>query len=57
LADPADVKILVSLLGNRVVLWSVQPDYTHIDYTWGLRAQSDIYPRVLSLIRNYSRVN
>lgn len=55
LADPTDVTTLANLLGSRVVLWNVQPDYTHIDFTWGLRSHTDIYPKVLNLIRTYSQ--
>jgi hypothetical protein len=44
----------VNLLGSKVVHWDYKDNYTHIDYTWGLECQYDIYPQVVSLIRKYS---
>jgi len=51
LADPKDVALLQSLLPPGVLAYAnVQPQYTHMDFTWGMNAARDIYPALLKLL-------
>jgi len=56
LADPTDVKHLLSLLPN-VVYVNEQPTYAHLDFTWGVSSFTKIYPDVVRIINQYSHKN
>ncbi|KYR00533.1 carboxylic ester hydrolase [Tieghemostelium lacteum] len=53
LADPIDVKQLVSLLPTSSILnWMIIDDYAHLDYVWALDAHQIIYTDILSIMSN-----
>jgi len=53
LADPLDVLHLASLLGKKLVSWNIQPYFGHMDFVWGLKAPTHVYPSIIELIRKY----
>jgi len=52
LADPTDVAHLIPMIKN-LVYKNFQPSYAHLDFVWGENAYIDIYPQVVSLIKQY----
>lgn len=53
MAMPEDVAALVRELPDAtVVLHHHEPEYEHLDYTWGLDAHKKIYPAVVRLLRD-----
>lgn len=51
LADPLDVEYLVEALPPGVVAWRQdEPEYEHLDFTWGVDAAQRMYPTVLRLL-------
>jgi len=58
LADPTDVLQLISELpAQSVVKVHNEPDYEHLDFTWGMDAAVRIYPEVLELLQHYATAN
>jgi len=53
LADPKDVTTLTQLLGKKVVHLNNRPEYTHMDFTWGILAKTEIYPDLIALLNKY----
>lgn len=54
LATPLDVEYLLeSLPPGAVVYRHDEPDYEHIDFTWGANAAERIYGRLLQLLAQY----
>jgi len=52
LADPADVEILRSGLSSaNIVYFNNQPDFDHLDFTWGIDCHTVIYPDVVRLLK------
>jgi hypothetical protein len=52
MAMPQDVAALVAALPDRtLILHHVEPQYQHLDYTWGLDAHQRIYPTVIKVLR------
>lgn len=52
MAMPQDVAALVAALPKQtLILHHVEPDYQHLDYTWGLDAHRRIYPTVIRVLR------
>jgi hypothetical protein len=52
MAMPQDVAALVAALPNRtLILHHVEPEYQHLDYTWGLDAHQRIYLTVINVLR------
>jgi len=55
LADPDDVGILLEQLPPGVIRYvNNQPDYEHLDFTWGLDLHTRIYPNVTSLLSQFA---
>lgn len=55
LADPTDVAHLASVLGTRVVLHHVDPDFNHMAFTWSILSAERIYiPYILPLLKKYN---
>jgi len=54
LADPADVKFLISQLPSPPILAVELQNYAHLDFVWDIEAYQQFYPEVLSLIQNAS---
>jgi pimeloyl-ACP methyl ester carboxylesterase len=55
LADPTDVAVLLNQLPSNIVVFkNEQPSYSHLDFVWGMDAQTLIYPDVVSLVKQYS---
>lgn len=47
-----DVAALVAALPKQtLILHHVEPEYQHLDYTWGLDAHQRIYPTVIKLLK------
>jgi len=54
LADPTDVKVLLSKIPNLVKA-DFQPTFAHLDYTWGYDASANaMYLDVIALIKQYN---
>jgi len=53
LADPTDVAHLIPLLKN-VVYSYYEPYYAHLDFVWGVDANTKIYPTVVQLLKKYN---
>ena len=52
MAMPQDVAALVAALPNKtLILHHVEPEYQHLDYTWGLDAHQRIYPTIIRVLR------
>jgi hypothetical protein len=52
MAMPQDVAALVAALPDRtLILHHVEPEYQHLDYTWGLDAHQRIYPTVIKVLK------
>lgn len=56
LADPTDtVQLMADLRTAGVLVWdNLQPEYEHLDFTWGIDAHQKIYPDVVALLVNHS---
>ena len=54
LADPSDVKWLVSQLPTSPLLWRRLDGYSHIDFVWGQTAARDIYPEIIALLQAHA---
>lgn len=53
MAMPEDVAALVSALPPKtLVLHHAEPEYQHLDYTWGLDAHEQIYPTVIKVLKD-----
>jgi len=53
LADPKDVELLISKLeaaDRKIVLTKLVQGYSHLDFTWGMDAQKDIYGDILAML-------
>lgn len=50
LADPVDMRTVISSLGDRVVFEKGLLGYEHIDFTWSTNAAEDVYGDVLRLL-------
>ena len=53
LADPVDVRTVVSSLGDVAVYEKGLVGYTHLDFTWSLSAADEVYQDVLGLLTSY----
>jgi lysosomal acid lipase/cholesteryl ester hydrolase len=54
LADPEDVaRIFKEVQPGIIVGQHALPTYEHMDFVWGMNAQRDVYPKVLSYIQQY----
>jgi len=53
LGDPTDVQLLFNQLPTPPVYWNKNPDYTHMDFVWGLDASVAIYPNIIQLLNKY----
>jgi len=53
LADAKDVAHLLSSLPTEPVINWYEPDYSHIDYVISTKANKEIYPEVLLLLKTY----
>ena len=52
LADPADVKRLAGTLPRSVLSSFLEiSSYSHLDFTWGLNANTKVYGHVIELLR------
>ena len=50
LADPVDIRRLISEIGDAVVFDKGLLGYEHIDFTWSKHAARDVYPDVMRLL-------
>jgi lysosomal acid lipase/cholesteryl ester hydrolase len=50
-ADPTDVAWLLTQISGTVVEDYHYTDYVHTDFIWALRAAEDVYPHIISYIR------
>jgi len=55
LADSKDVLQLTKLIRPSIVHVNNQPAYTHMDFVWGILANTQIYPDILSLLKKYAK--
>jgi len=53
LVQPEDFDKLKKTLPN-IIKYTVDPNYGHMEYLWGLDAHTKYYPTVLELIRQYN---
>ena len=54
LADKEDVAVLANELpGECIVYQQVSPSYAHLDYTWAMNANTEIYGNVVMLLEKY----
>jgi len=59
LADPTDVQLLLNALptNNKPIIVHDEPSYEHLDFVWGMNAYQLIYPEIVQLAQQYSKVN
>lgn len=50
-ADPTDVAWLLTQIGDTVVEDYHYTDYAHTDFIWALQAAEDVYPHIISYIK------
>ena len=57
LADSLDVKILTDKLTTAKVPYTVHnlPDYEHLDFIWGINANTDVYDVIINDIISTER--
>jgi hypothetical protein len=53
LADPTDVAWLVPHIPH-LLYWEELPDYAHLDFVWDPQAAYDIYPKIISYLKEYN---
>uniref|UniRef100_A0A7S3CY44 Lipase n=1 Tax=Palpitomonas bilix TaxID=652834 RepID=A0A7S3CY44_9EUKA len=54
LADPSDVEELISMLPDSSVVYTHnEAGYDHLDFVWGLDANTKIYAPILTLLQQY----
>jgi len=57
LADPTDVQRLINELPPSTITFSRNdPDYAHMDFSWGLDASTRIYPIIAQLLKKAAAV-
>lgn len=55
LADPTDVQRILDETKPGVVVYTSQiPDYAHLDFTWGVNANTVVYANVVSVLGKYN---
>ena len=53
LADPEDVKHLVSQIQRTVFNHTILDSYEHLDFIWGLNARYDVYDIIIEMTKQY----